>query len=147
MPLFLHLSFRMNDQKKMKSKLAYAKNREQKKSLVMDRLLYINILKEEFHLRRKTNSFYSLRSFAADLKLDPIHLSRIFRNKKGLSRKKAETISRKLRLTYEERCRFNLLVSASSARSKLARNLARMGLKNNASGLQKRFNLIYLGDA
>lgn len=121
----------INKQKyKIQAEKTYAKNREVKKSLINDRLKYISILQNEFKLRRQTNLFYSLRDFATDLMLDPIHLSRILRNKKGLSRKKAEVIARKLNLPFSERKKFLMLVSAASARSEFERNLAKYGLKN-----------------
>ena len=97
----------------------------------MNRTKYIEILKTEFLHRRSKNIFYSLRSFAKDLELDPMHLSNILNNKRGLSRRKAEFIARRLlHLKFVERRRFLLLVSATSARSCFERNLAKMGLKN-----------------
>lgn len=97
----------------------------------MNRHLYIEFLKNEFSYRRAKDTFYSLRNFAIDLELEPGHLSRILRNQRGLSRKKAELIARKLtHLNYSERKRFLRLVSATSGRSKFERNLAKMGLKH-----------------
>lgn len=114
----------------------------------MDRQSYIQILKQEFQYRRGSNHAYSLREFAKDINLNYSHLSYILSDQRGLSRRKAEFVARKLtHLNIKQRQEFLLKVSSASARSRFARNLARMGLKNNASGLQKRFNLIYLGDA
>lgn len=109
----------------------------------MDRQHYIQILKKEFLQRRQTNHTYSMRTFAKDLDLNYSHLSYILNGDRGLSRKKAEVVARKLsHLNFSQRQEFLLLVSSVSARSRFARNLARMGLKNIKSGLQKRFNLI-----
>lgn len=105
----------------------------------MSRIKYIEILKEEFVQRRLKNTFYSLRSFAKDLELDPMHLSNILSNKRGLSRRKAEFVSRNLfHLRYSERRRFLLLVSAASGRSRFERNLAKMGLKNQQALLKSK---------
>ena len=113
-----------------------------KRNYCLHRARYTEILKEEFIQRRTKDIFYSLRSFAKDLELNPIHLSNILANKRGLSRRRAEVVSRQLRhLNFEERRKFLLLVSAASARSSFARNLAKMGLKNAQSGLQHRFHM------
>lgn len=103
----------------------------------MSRIKYIEILKEEFAQRRSKNSFYSLRSFAKDLGLNPMHLSNIFNNKRGLSKQKAEFVARELRhLNFTERRKFILLVSAASGKSRLERNFAKMGLRNLQVGWQ-----------
>lgn len=104
---------------------------------------YIQILKREFLHRRQSHHTYSLRQFANELNLDFSHLGYILRDQRGLSRRKAEFVARKLNhLNFAQRQEFLLLVSSASARSRFARNLARMGLKNKESGLQKRFNSI-----
>ncbi len=111
--------------------------------LIMDRQKYIQILKQEFQHRRKLNYTYSLREFAKDINLNYSHLSYILSDLRGLSRRKAEFVASKLsHLNIQQRQEFLLKVSSVSARSRFARNLAKMGLKNNASGLQKRFNLM-----
>lgn len=125
---------------RLKTEKSYAKNREDKKNIKSLRADFIIVLKNEFYYRRTKDINYSLRRFASDLGLNPMHLCNILRNNRGLSRKKAELISLKLNISHDERRRFHLLVSAASARSKLARNLARMGLKNKTSGLQQRVN-------
>lgn len=109
----------------------------------MDRQSYIQILKQEFQQRRGSNHTYSLRDFAKDINLNYSHLSYVLNAQRGLSRKKAELVARKLNhLNFAQRQEFLLIVSSVSARSRFARNLSRMGLKNNKSGLQKRFNLL-----
>lgn len=97
----------------------------------MNRATYVEILKNEFIKRRSKNVFYSLRNFAKDIDLDPMHLSNILHNKRGLSRAKAEDIAPKLQIGYAERRKFILLVTAVSSRSKFKKNLARMGLRND----------------
>ncbi|MES2803429.1 MAG: hypothetical protein V4654_13120 [Bdellovibrionota bacterium] len=116
---------------KQKAEKTYAKNREDKKINRSRRTEFISILASELSFRRTKDMHYSLRQFAADIDLNPMHLSNILKNKRGLSRKKAEIISRKFNLSHAERRRFHLLVSATSARSKFARNLATLGLKND----------------
>lgn len=109
----------------------------------MDRQSYIQIIKREFQHRRYINHTYSMRAFAAELNLNYSHLSYVLNDQRGLSRRKAEIIATKLtHLNISQRREFLLLVSANSARSRFARNLSKMGLKNIESGLQKRFNSI-----
>lgn len=106
----------------------------------MDHQNYIQILKREFQHRREMNHTYSMRLFAQDLEIDYSHLSYILNGHRGLSRRKAEVVARKLtHLNFTQRQEFLLIVSSVSARSRFARNLARMGLKSRRSGLQKRF--------
>lgn len=131
----------MSKQMKIKSQKSYAKNRESKKHLPAERVKYINFLVEEFMYRRTVNIYYSLRNFARDLELDHRHLGRILKNEKGLSRRKAEVISRKLNLPFNERRKFNLLVSAASARRQFERNLAAYGLKNEPCREKLKTNL------
>ncbi len=59
-----------------------------------------------------------------------MHLSYVLRGQRGLSRKKAEVISKVLRLSYGDRKKFLQIVSALSARSIRERNLAQLGLRN-----------------
>ena len=113
-----------------KAAKSYARNREEKKENSKIRQKYIDILIREFNLRRSKNKFYSLRKLALDLGLNYSHLSKVLSNSRGLSQEKAETISAKLCLSLDERIRFMRLVSASCSRSKLKRNLAKLGLKN-----------------
>ena len=124
----------MTNQKKLRLQAAYARNKTSKKQLIPERLKYIRILLDEFEFRRSTSPFYSLRDFSRDLNLDPGHLSRVLKNQKGLSRRKAEYISLRLNLPFNDRKIFLRLVSASCARSLLSRNLAKLGLKNQKLG-------------
>lgn len=96
-----------------------------------ENLGYIKLLKRGYELRKKRNSRYSIRKYAKDLELTPMHLSYILRGQRGLSRKKAEVISKVLRLSYADRKKFLQIVSALSARSFRERNLAQLGLRNS----------------
>lgn len=109
------------------------------KNVLMDRSKYIKILEKEFSTRREKNIYYSLRQFALDLEVDFSHLGYVLRNERGFSRKKAESISRKLtHLNYSQRKEFLRLVSATSGRSRYERNLAKMGLKNEEILLRRK---------
>lgn len=98
--------------------------------LPQENLSYISLLKQYFELRKKRNPRYSLRRYAKDLELTPMHLSYILRGQRGLSRKKAEAITKVLRLSHSDRKKFLQLVSALSARAFRERNLAQLGLRN-----------------
>lgn len=99
--------------------------------LQQENLGYVSLLKKYFELRKKRNSRYSLRKYAKDLELTPMHLSYILRGQRGLSREKAEVIARVLRLSYKDRKTFLQIVSALSARAFRERNLAQLGLRNS----------------
>lgn len=90
----------------------------------------IEVILDEYRFRRYKDLSYSIRRFASDIGMNHIHLNQVLLNQRGLSRKKAEHISGQFNLDYKGRRRFYLLVSASCARSVIARNLAAMGLKN-----------------
>lgn len=100
------------------------------------RLKVIEVLLNEFKFRRNSVLHYSIRSFARDMGMNHVHLNQVLLNQRGLSRKKAEIIAREFNLNYAGRLQFYRLVSASCARSVLARNLAFMGLKNEARVLK-----------
>lgn len=90
----------------------------------------IEVIVKEYQFRRYHNISYSIRKFASDIGLNHVHLSQILRNDRGLSRAKAEEISRTFNLDLKGRKRFQLLVGACG-RSVLKRNLALMGLRNS----------------
>ena len=98
--------------------------------LPYENLSYVALLMKAFELRKKRNSKYSLRRYARDLELTPMHLSYILRGQRGLSRKKAEVVATVLRLSYKDRKKFLQIVSALSARAFRERNLAQLGLRN-----------------
>ena len=120
----------MIKQNKIKAQKKYALNRIAKSNLAVERQKYTEILLEEFTRRRLVNPFYSLRAFAQDLELDPKHLCLVIKNKKGLSRRKAELVARKIHLSYRDQKLFVWLVCAASGRSEKTRAMAKMGLKN-----------------
>ncbi|MEK6629022.1 MAG: helix-turn-helix domain-containing protein [Bdellovibrionota bacterium] len=93
---------------------------------------YREIINAEFVKRRKSTSFYSLRKFAVDLGLKPMHLSYILRGKRGLSKDNALQVASALGLKSFELQSFRFLVSAQSGRSMLERSLAKQWLKNNS---------------
>lgn len=57
---------------------------------------YRLLLKQEYSLRQKKNSQYSMRAFARDLELDPGQLSNVFQGKKHVSLVSAANLARKL---------------------------------------------------
>lgn len=99
--------------------------------LPLENLGYVSLLEKYFELRKRRNPRYSLRKYAKDLELTPMHLSYILRGQRGLSRKKAEVIAKVLRLSYADRKKFLQIVSALSARAARERNLAQLGLRNS----------------
>lgn len=105
--------------------------------LPQENLGYIFLLKQGFELRKKRNPRYSLRKYAKDLGLTPMHLSYILRGRRGLSRKKAEPIAKYLRLSFADRKNFLLIVSALSGRAFRERNLVQLGLRNSLLSTQQ----------
>lgn len=93
---------------------------------------YRDIIKAEFARRLKLKVFYSLRAFAKDLRIKPIHLSYLMSGKRGLSKKNALMVAAALGLKASEREYFRFLVSAQSGRSKAERALASQGLKRKS---------------
>lgn len=113
-----------------KAQASYARNRIEKFANKKFKDEFVKILLEELSFRKQMNFHYSIRQYARDLDLNPMHLSNILRGNRGLSKRKAEVVARTLHKNYKERIRFLRLVTASCARSKLARNMAKLGLKN-----------------
>lgn len=114
------------------------KKEKLKKDKLALRPKVIQVLLEEFEFRRRNDLHYSIRRFAYDIGMNHIHLNQVLLNQRGLSRKKAELISKTFNLSYAGRKRFYLLVSAACSRSILARNLALMGLKNSLMNRLRR---------
>ena len=98
--------------------------------LPQENLSYISILKKYLDLRKRRDPRYSLRRYAKDLELTPMHLSYILRGQRGLSRKKAEVVAKVLKLSYTDRKMFLQIVSALNGRALRERNLAQLGLRN-----------------
>lgn len=81
-------------------------------------------LQRELEARQMNNPLYSLRAFSRDLGLSVTSLSLIFKNRQGLSHKKALNIVSKLQVSDSEKQVFLLSVSAKHARVKKNRELA-----------------------
>lgn len=90
-----------------------------------------SILKQILEKRCEKNSRYSLRSFARDLEISPQTLSRILRQKRGLSYEMGVKISQKLPLSEQELIVFLNLIEANFSRSKNKRENARKKLSSH----------------
>jgi plasmid maintenance system antidote protein VapI len=90
---------------------------------------YKLMIKMEFLKRRGRQPFYSVRTFAKDLRLGPMHVSYLLKGQRGLSKHNAYQIGRALGLNPRQAEKFRFLVSAQSGRSLRERNLARQALK------------------
>lgn len=91
----------------------------------LERNDYRDWLRDILAERVQSNPHYSLRAFARDLAISPASVSLIINRKKGLSRKKAAEVSRRLSLDTQEQELFQALVSLESARDEVDRNIAR----------------------
>lgn len=78
---------------------------------------YRDILSDSFQAKRGNNPNYSLRAFARDLSISPSRLSEIMSGKGNLSRKKADTIAKKLKFTPAKRQYFFDLIDSVAADS------------------------------
>ena len=108
---------------------------------------YRELIKAEFHRRRISDPFYSLRTFAKDLGLSPIYVSYLLRFKRGLSKHNALPVAHAMGLNGSVARRFCLLVNAQSARTAAQRNVAKQGLqkkfiKEAESELIKRLQIL-----
>ena len=90
---------------------------------------YRDLIRAEFLKRRTKEPFYSLRQFAKELELSPMHLSYLLRGKRGLSKKNARRVAYRIGLITFAAQRFMFLASAQSGRSKGERHSARSGLQ------------------
>lgn len=93
---------------------------------------YIEIIKAEFLKRRATDHNYSLRKFAKDLDLKPMHLSYLLKGQRGLSKKSAQRVALAIGLRAYEAQHFRFQVAAQNGRSVVERNLAKQWLKMTA---------------
>lgn len=100
---------------------------------------YHQIIRSEFERRRKKDLFYSLRQFARDLDLTPMHLSYLLRGERGLSKHKALQVAYRLGIKGYMARSFQYLVVSQSGRSKSQRQLAKQALQRKwmQIGLQK----------
>lgn len=86
-------------------------------------------LSSQMELRLRKNSSYSLRAFARDLGLAPSHLSGILKGSDSLSEKKAEEVSKKLKLKRGEKAFLLDLILASKGRTPQIREQATARVK------------------
>ena len=90
---------------------------------------YRDILKKELAKRKQNNVRYSLRAFARDLDLYQSKLSEIMSGKQGMSEASGKAVAQRLRLNTEETEFFMLLIEHKHARSKAARDIAKVKLR------------------
>lgn len=96
---------------------------------IFDQDDYREILKLELIKRQKNNPRYSLRAFGRDIELAPSKLSEIMSGKQGMSQASGKTVAEKLRFNGEETEYFLLLIEYKHARSKAAKDLAKIKLR------------------
>ncbi len=89
---------------------------------------YKTILKEELESRCNRNPRYSLRSFARDLGMSSARLSEVLNGKAGISRQRAEHISKHIGLGKNDMELFCDLVDSKHARSKIKKEIAKARL-------------------
>lgn len=85
---------------------------------------YRDLLRNEYFLRKKKNSRYSLRSFSKLLELSPSYVSLLFRGKKNLSQSMATRISDKLKWTAQQKKYFVNLAEVENPQTENSKNLA-----------------------
>ncbi len=91
---------------------------------MLEHVNYRDVIKSEFAKRRMRNGHYSIRSFARDLNIAYSRVNEVMNGKRGLSRKNAHKIARKLGLNEEEKKIFVLNVESQHSRSKVFRQAA-----------------------
>ncbi len=102
---------------------------------------YRDWLREELRGRMAANPRYSLRAFSRDLALHPGRLSSILSGREGLSRTKAEAISRRLGWVGSEGEYFCDLVDSEHARSATQKAMARARIEQRRHLSQHRLSL------
>lgn len=102
---------------------------------------YRDLIKSEFLSRRSKNQFYSLRKFAGDLGLTPMHLSYLFEHQRGLSKQKAAQVATALGLRGYTAKAFLFLVSEQSGRAKMERALAKNALQTRPGLIRAKESL------
>jgi uncharacterized protein (TIGR02147 family) len=102
-----------------------------KKGIIHPVHSYRKILSDEFEIRIRRNSAYSLRSYARNLGLSHSSLSRILAGTQGLSQDKALLVAKSLRLNATESSNFEALVQSECARSEKVRAFAKEKIKEN----------------
>jgi uncharacterized protein (TIGR02147 family) len=104
-------------------------------SLASQNLDYRGFLLDVFNERQTKNPRYSLRAFARDIDMSHSRLSEVFSGKGGLSLEKAQSISRKLRLTPIKAANFkDMVLLCTSSHERLKRAAAkRLRAKSRAT--------------
>ena len=92
-------------------------------------MTYREIIQAEFEKRRTKDLFYSLRKYAKDLGLNPMHLSNLLKGKRGLSDTSASKVALRLGLEGSLASAFILLAATESGRSKARRRSAKLILQ------------------
>lgn len=69
---------------------------------------FVDLLKKEFQLKKKQNSYYSMRALARDTEITQSELSRIMGSKRKLSPQLAYKVGQYLQLSQAEMCEFVL---------------------------------------
>ncbi|MDA8792037.1 DUF4423 domain-containing protein [Bacteriovoracaceae bacterium] len=100
------------------------------RTLTMKLGSYREIIQEEFNFRVQSNSSYSLRAFARDLKIYPSQLSDILKSKSGLSGKKAYEIALQMGMCLEDSLYFKALVEMEHGRNSVIVNQAKKFLES-----------------
>jgi len=99
-------------------------------AVIFGQSTYRDILREELQLRRENNPQFSLRAFANKLGLAPSTLSDVLNGKQGLSRKKGQSLAKRLAYTRMETDFFLSLIDFEDGRSSTVREEASQRLKS-----------------
>lgn len=94
----------------------------------MDQVIYPDyrdLLQIELTQRMGTDSSYSLRKFAADLKMNPSQLSEVLKKKHGISLFKSQEIISQLNWSEDNKTFFCELVALNNSKNELRKELAR----------------------
>lgn len=89
---------------------------------------YINLFREDFLNRKKSNPRYSIRSYAKHLGLTPAYISMIFRGQRHLSQQTAITISKKLKWPSDKQKYFINLLEFENSKSTESKEVARQNI-------------------
>lgn len=95
---------------------------------------YREIMKEELLQRCKSNSLYSLRSFARFLSMEPGQLSRVLNRKKNISLPTARLVAEKLFLEEKRKNLFLDLVEYNLAKREQAKEMAYQRIARKLKG-------------
>jgi uncharacterized protein (TIGR02147 family) len=85
---------------------------------------YRQFLEREFQARLRRNAGYSLRAFARDIGMQPSKLSEVLRGVRGLSKRTAEKVAKRIRLSPQEEVVFINLIDLHQKRNRVAQRAA-----------------------